>query len=120
MIEATAIYEDSDDVLLKICGAQLNKMIILRKETLKIKQESDRVHKELEFLQSLTMNSEQKEECLSAALKSTERGGRTFPVMHMLPFIREIVNRVRGDINETTFQQDGEKFFQVGKKNHNS
>ena len=31
----------------------------------------------------------------------------------MLPFIRIMVSRVRGDINETTFQQYGEKLFQV-------
>ena len=30
--DETAIYEDSDDVLLRICGAQLNKMIVLRKK----------------------------------------------------------------------------------------
>lgn len=91
MTEATATYEDSDDVLLRICGAQLNKMIVLRKETLKTKQETknvDLIHKELQFLQSLSMNSEQKEECLSAALKSTERGGRTFPVMHVTIHLR--------------------------------
>lgn len=113
--DATDLYEDSDDVLLRICGAQLNKMIVLRKETLKSKQSKniDVIHKELNFLQSLTMNTEQKEESLSTALKSTERGGRTFPVVHMLPFIREIVRRVRGDINETTFRQYGEKLFQV-------
>ena len=37
---ATAIYEDSADVLFRICGDQLNKIIVLRKETLKTKQES--------------------------------------------------------------------------------
>ena len=106
LTDVTAIYEDSDDVLLRICGAQLNRMIVLRKETLKTKQESknvDLIRKELNFLQGLTMNAEQKEESLSTALKSTERGGHTFPVVHMLPFIWEIVNRVRGDINESTF-----------------
>ena len=86
LTDVTAIYEDSDDVLLRICGAQLNKMIVLRKETLKTKQESkniDRVCKELDFLHSLTMNAEQKEESLSTALKSTERGACTFPVVHV-------------------------------------
>ena len=50
------------------------------------------------------MNAEQNKESLSTALKSTERGGHTFPVVHVLPFIQEIVNRVSSDINETTFQ----------------
>ena len=89
-------------------------MIVLRKETLKTKQESknvDLIRKELSFLQSLTMNAQQKEESLSTTLKSTERGGRTFPVVHTLPFIQEIVSRMRGDINETTFRQYGEKLF---------
>ena len=31
LTEATAIYEDSDDVPLRICGAQLNKMIVIEK-----------------------------------------------------------------------------------------
>ena len=86
LMDATAIYEDIEDVLLRICGAQLNKMITLRKEILKTKQESknvDRVRKELNFLQSLSMNAEQKEESLSSALKSTEKEGRTFPVVHV-------------------------------------
>ena len=43
LTDTTAIYEDSDDVLLRICGAQLNKMIVLRKETLKTKQESKNI-----------------------------------------------------------------------------
>ena len=39
------------------------------------------IHKELQFLQSLTMNSEQKRNVY--LLRSTERGGRTFPVMRV-------------------------------------
>ena len=90
LTDVTAIYEDSDDVLLRICGAQLNRMIVLRKETLKTKQESknvDLIRKELNFLQGLTMNAEQKEESLSTALKSTERGGHTFPVVHVTIYL---------------------------------
>lgn len=55
LTDETAIYEDSDDVLLRICGAQLNKMIVLRKKILKTKQESrsvDLVHKELLFFKA--------------------------------------------------------------------
>ena len=43
LTDVTAIYEDSDDVLLRICGAQLNKMMVLRKETLKTKQGSKNI-----------------------------------------------------------------------------
>ena len=55
LTEATAIYEDSDGILSSICRAQLNKIIVLRKETLRTKQESknvDYIHKELRFLQN--------------------------------------------------------------------
>ena len=119
LTDAEINFDDNVDVLLRICGAQLNKMIVLRKDMLKCKHETtcktpDNIKKELNFLQSLTMSAQDKEESLSSALTSTERGGRTFPVVNMLPFIREVVRRVKGDINDATFQQYGEKLFQVG------
>ena len=53
--DATDLYEDSN------CWGFVNKMIVLRKETSKSKQ-SKNVDEGIKFLQSLTMNTEQKEE----------------------------------------------------------
>ena len=81
LTDAEINFDDNVDVLLRICGAQLNKMIVLRKDMLKCKHETtcktpDNIKKELNFLQSLTMSAQDKEESLSSALTSTERQWR--------------------------------------------
>ena len=58
------------------------------------------------------MDTSQKES-LPASLKSTELGGRIFPLMELIPFIKQIVHSAREEINEDTFKRYGERLFQV-------
>ena len=106
---------DSDEVLLQVSGAQLHRMINVRKDKLK-KVNKDIptavIQSEIKFLQHLTMNSIQKES-LPTALKSTELGGRTFLLMDLIPFVRQIVSTVRQEVNEDSFNRYGERLFKL-------
>jgi hypothetical protein len=110
------LESDSDDALLRVCGAQMHRMIRVRKEQLKQKERTPTskatIQKELDFLAQISMVSSQKES-LPASLKSTELGGRIFPLMELIPFIKQIVHSVRQEINEDSFKRYGGKLFQV-------
>ena len=115
-----AIESDNDDVLLRVCGAQMHRMISVCKEQLKRKDRTPTskaiIQKELDFLAQISMVTSQKE-FLPASLMSTELGGRTFPLMELIPFIKQIVHSVRQEINEDSFKRYGEQLFQVRQPN---
>lgn len=70
------------------------------------------IHDELEFLKGISMDAAQKES-LPVSLKSTELGGRTFPLVELIPFVKHIVCSVRREVNGDTFKRYGERLFQV-------
>ena len=110
------LKSDSDDALLRVAGSQLHRMINVRKEHLKRKDRTEEsmatIRDELEFLKVISMDTTQKES-LPVSLKSTELGGRTFPLVELIPFVRHIVLSVRREINGDTFKRYGERLFQV-------
>ena len=99
------LNNDSDDVLLRVCGAQLHKMISVRKEKLK----RNKMTQEHDFLAQISMDASQKES-LPVSLKSTELGGRVFPLIELIPFINQIVHSVRQEINEDSLKRYGDCF----------
>ena len=111
------LASDSNDVLLRVCGAQLHKMISIRKEKLTKKETTlackVKTQKEYDFLRQISMDDSQKES-LPVSLKSTELGGRVFPLFELIPFIKQIVQSVRQEINEDSLKKYGDRLFQVG------
>ena len=110
------IESDSDDTLLRVAGAQLHRMINVRKEHLKRKDRTDEsmatIRDELEFLKVISMDATQKGS-LPVSLRSTELGGRIFPLMELIPFVKQIVDSVKREVNDDTFKRYGERLFQV-------
>ena len=105
---------DSDDTLYRICGAQMHRMIEVRKSKLKAHGgASSKLMSELQFLGQLVMSKEEKEKFLPLPLKSTERGGHTFPKLCMLPFMQRIVTQVKAEITDEAFKRYGENLFKV-------
>ena len=78
-MDGDQLDSDSDDVLLRVCGAQQYTMICVRKEQLKKGQVSHfkSTQKELDFLAQISMGDSQKES-LPVSLKSTGCGGKPF------------------------------------------
>ena len=62
-MDGDQLDNDSDDVLLRVCGAQLHRMISVRKEQLKKKERSlisgVTTQKELDFLAQISMDDSQ-------------------------------------------------------------
>ena len=64
------------------------------------------IHDELEFLKGISMDAAQKES-LPVSLKSTELGGRTFPLVELIPFVKHIVQV--GEKSMVTHSRDTER-----------
>ena len=117
--EEEALSEETDNALYRVCGAQLHRMIELRKKKLRdaypggSRETAAELEAEVEFLKQLRMTSEEKAEYLPPSLMSTERGGRTFPKPCMIPFIRRVVQQVKAEINDEAFKRYGENLFKV-------
>ena len=47
------------------------------------------------------------------SLKCTERGGRTFPLIELIPFVKQVVHSVRQEVNEASLKRYRERLFQV-------
>lgn len=111
----TPILAEEEDSLYHVCGAQLHKMIVVRKEKLKGLGANDQLAEdtEIDFLQSITMTNVEKPQQLPPSLMVTERGGRSFPKKELLPFVHEDVKMVKEDITDDNFGKYGENLGKV-------
>ena len=106
------LYEDEEDSLYRICGAQMHRMIVKRSEM----AGNHQAQTEITFLKQISMSQDEKNECLPVSLLSTKRGGRILPKAVFLPFIKAVVQSVREEINEENFKRFGERVFKVYSK----
>ena len=94
------LSKESDDTLYRYCGAALQRMIKLRRETLAgkkgrgdlSKQRKPVMEKELEILQQLVMKDKS---TISSSLKNLDEGNLLFPRAEMITFLRSVENEVR-------------------------
>lgn len=107
------LYEDKEDSLYRICGAQMHRMIVKRSEM----AGNHKAQIEITFLKQISTSQDEKNECLPVSLLSTERGGQIFPKAVFLPFIKAVVQSVREEINEENFKRFGERVLRFIQNN---
>ena len=88
-------------------------LLIQKRSTTKCdKYATFQIHWLQEFLQVISMDTTQKGS-LPVSLNSTELGGQIFPLVELIPFVKQIVYSVRREINGDTFKRYGDRLFQV-------
>ena len=112
------LSKESDDTLYRYCGAALQRMIKLRKETLAgkkgrgdlSKQRKPVMEQELEILQQLVMKDKS---AISSSLKNLDEGNVVFPRAEMITFLRSVDNEVREFATDSNLRRYPSKFLSM-------
>ena len=112
------LSKESDDTLFRYCGAALQRMIKLRKETLAgkkgrgdlSKQRKPVMEQELEILQQLVMKDKSD---ISSSLKNLDEGNLVFPRDEMITFLRSVDDEVREFATDSNLRRYPSKFLSM-------
>ena len=112
------ISKESDETLYRYCGAALQKMIKLRKETLagqkkRVKISSKRkpiMVKELQILEGLVIKDKSG---ISQSLKNLDEGKLTFPREELITFLHSVDDEVREFATDNNLRKYPSKFLRM-------
>ena len=112
------LSKESNDTLFRYCGAALQRMIKLRKETLAGKkgrgdlstQRKPVMEQELEILQQLVMKDKSD---ISSSLKNLDEGNLVFPRDEMITFLRSVDDEVREFATDSNLRRYPSKFLSM-------
>ena len=112
------LSKESDDTLYRYCGAALQRMIKLWRETLAgkkgrgdlSKQRKPVMEKELEILQELIMKDKS---TIFSSLKNLDEGNPHFPKAEMITFLRSVDNEVREFATDSNLRRYPSKFLSM-------
>ena len=112
------LSKESDDTLYRYCGAALQRMIKVRKETLSgkkgrgdlPKQRQPVMEKELEILQELVTKDKS---TISSILKNLDEGNLLFSRAEMITFLRSVDNEVREFATDSNLRRYPSKFLSM-------
>ena len=115
---ARQLSKESDDTLYRSCGAALQRMLKLRRESLagkkkRIKPSSEKrpiMTKELEILEGLVMKDKSG---ISQSSKSLDAGKLIFPRDELIFFLRSVDNEVREFTTDSNLRKYPSKFLQM-------
>ena len=111
-----------DDALLRMCGAEIARMIKLRRKEKSTqlksgRQQIDDLDEELSILKCLCIPSDQKQsmaEEIPLGIRNLDMTGYLWiPHPDLLPFLRKVDEVFRSQVNESTFRKYGETLFKV-------
>ena len=85
MSSKSVSVEEDANMLFRVCGAQLHSMLELRKN-----KEDIRSKKETSAMQIIRMPKEEQGKNLPHAILAVEHGGRVFPRVCLIPFLRQM------------------------------
>lgn len=114
----SSLAVESDDTLLRYCGAALHRMIKLRKETLQQKKGRGKVsserrpvmEKEMDVLNTLVMKDKSS---LSSSLKNLDEGNLIFPRIELLPFLKQVDKNVREFTSDANLAKYPSRFINM-------
>ena len=125
MVLSNTSQQSPDDGLLRMCGAEISRMIRTRNKHVKRLKKHGGPGKltakstsELLFLKKLCITPEEKTGTLQtqipAGISSLDQTGYMWvPRLQLLPFLRKVDEVVRLHINEGNFQKHGENLFKI-------
>ena len=125
VVSPRTTQQTPDDGLLRMCGAEICRMIKQRNNRVKrLKKCHDpvkltgKINRELLFLKHLCISSDVKNGALQkqipAGIKNLDQTGYMWvPRLQLLPFLRKVDNIVQSNINECSFQKNGENLFKT-------
>ena len=112
------LSKESDDTLFRYCGAALQRMIKLRKETLAgkkgrgdlSKQRKPVMEQELQILKHLVRKDKSD---ISSSLKNLDEGNLVFPRDEMITFLRSVDDEVREFATDSNLRRYPSKFLHI-------